>query len=353
MDRMIDPGLSLKPGSFTRIWRKEGIMSEELKKQTLRNVVEKEIRPLSGVGMMLVVIAGFLLSAAGVILGAFLAEDGRVEGGIMIAAGVVLFVICCILCSGFHVINPNEALVLTCFGQYYGTIKKEGFYYTNPFATAFNPAASYTSIKKGQESTPKKKISTKVMTLNNDKQKVNDVLGNPVVIGAVVIWRVKDPTKAVFNVENYRTYLSIQCDTIIRNSARMYPYDNMDETEDSDEMTLRGSSQAIADNMKIELQERVENAGLEIREVRITHLAYSDEIAAAMLQRQQAVAIIAARQKIVEGAVSMVKMAIDQLGEEDVVVLDEERKAAMVSNLLVVLCGNKDAQPIVNSGSIY
>ena len=133
----------------------------------------------------------------------------------------------------------------------------------------------------------------------------------------------------------------------------MYPYDNMDETEDSDEMTLRGSSQAIADNMKIELQERVENAGLEIREVRITHLAYSDEIAAAMLQRQQAVAIIAARQKIVEGAVSMVKMAIDQLGEEDVVVLDEERKAAMVSNLLVVLCGNKDAQPIVNSGSIY
>lgn len=323
-------------------------MSEELKKQTLRNVKEKEIRPLSGVLMLAAVIAGFLLSAAGVILGVYLAsaKETTVSGAALITAGCILFIVCCILCGGFHVVNPNEALVLTCFGQYYGTIKKEGFYYTNPFASAFNPAAS-----SGKEQL-KKKISTKVLTLNNDKQKVNDVLGNPVVIGAVVIWRVKDPTKAVFNVENYKTYLSIQCDTIIRNSARMYPYDNMDEEQDG-EMTLRGSSQAIADNMKVELQERVENAGLEIREVRITHLAYADEIAASMLQRQQAVAIIAARQKIVEGAVSMVKMAIDQLGEEEVVVLDEERKAAMVSNLLVVLCGNKDAQPIVNSGSIY
>lgn len=343
----------LNQDSVTLIRRKEWNMSEELKKQTLRNVKEKEIRPLSGVVMLIVVIAGFLLSAAGIILGGFLADSGKVAGGLLIAAGVILLIVCCVLCGGFHIINPNEALVLTCFGQYYGTIKQEGFYYTNPFAAAFNPAASYASVKKGQEPALKKKISTKVMTLNNEKQKVNDVLGNPVVIGAVVIWRVKDPTKAVFNVENYRTYLSIQCDTIIRNSARMYPYDNVDETEDGDEMTLRGSSQAIADNMKVELQERVENAGLEIKEVRITHLAYSDEIAAAMLQRQQAVAIIAARQKIVEGAVSMVKMAIDQLGEEEVVVLDEERKAAMVSNLLVVLCGNKDAQPIVNSGSIY
>lgn len=324
-------------------------MSEELKKQTLRNVKEKEIHPLNGVLMLVAVLVGFLLSVAGIILGAFLAESNGAAGGSLIGAGVILLVVCCILCAGFHVVNPNEAMVLTCFGQYYGTIKTEGFYYTNPFAAAFNPAANANSKDLGM----KKKVSTKVMTLNNDKQKVNDVLGNPVVIGAVVIWRVKDPTKAVFNVENYKTYLSIQCDTIIRNSARMYPYDNMDESEDGDEMTLRGSSQAIADNMKVELQERVENAGLEIQEVRITHLAYSDEIAAAMLQRQQAVAIIAARQKIVEGAVSMVKMAIEQLGEEEIVVLDEERKAAMVSNLLVVLCGNKDAQPIVNSGSIY
>ena len=326
-------------------------MSEDLKKQVLKNVKEKELHPLNGVWMLIAVIAGFLLSAAAVVWGVVRLDDGKMEGGLLLAAGILLCIVCCILCGGFHIINPNEALVLTCFGQYYGTVKKEGFYYTNPFATAVNPAAG--TIKKGQESVPRKKISTKVMTLNNDKQKVNDVLGNPIVIGAVVIWRVKDPTKAVFNVENYRTYLSIQCDTIIRNSARMYPYDTMDETEDADEMTLRGSSQAIADNMKVELQERVENAGLEIQEVRITNLAYSDEIAAAMLQRQQAVAVIAARQKIVEGAVSMVKMAIDQLGEEEVVVLDEERKAAMVSNLLVILCGNKDAQPIVNSGSIY
>ena len=155
----------------------------------------------------------------------------------------------------------------------------------------------------------------------------------------------------MFNVENYKEFLSIQCDSVIRNIARMYPYDNMED--EADEKSLRGSSQEIAESMRKELQEKVIEAGLEIKEVRITNLAYSDEIAAAMLQRQQAVAIIAARQKIVEGAVSMVKMAIDQLGEEEIVVLDEERKAAMVSNLLVVLCGNKDAQPIVNSGSIY
>lgn len=331
-------------------------MSEN-SKESLNNIQEKEIIPFNGVLMLFVVIAAFLLSIAGFAFGIYQAaeEEAVVSGVVLIAAGTILFIACCILCGGFHVVNPNEALVLTCFGQYYGTIKKEGFYFTNPFAGAFNPAASVTSISLDGKTPVKKKleVSTKVMTLNNDKQKVNDVLGNPVVIGAVVIWRVKDPTKAVFNVENYKTYLSTQCDTIIRNSARMYPYDNMDETNESDEMTLRGSSQAIAENMKVELQGRVENAGLEIREVRITHLAYSDEIAASMLQRQQAVAIIAARQKIVEGAVSMVKMAIDQLSEEEVVVLDEERKAAMVSNLLVVLCGNKDAQPIVNSGSIY
>ena len=177
------------------------------------------------------------------------------------------------------------------------------------------------------------------------------MLGNPIIIGAIVIWRVADPTKAVFSVENYKEFLSIQCDSVIRNVTRLYPYDSTEN--DSEEKTLRGSSQEIADLMRLELQKRVESAGLEIEEVRITHLSYSEEIAAAMLQRQQAVAIIAARQKIVEGAVSMVKMALDQLSEEDIVLLDEERKAAMVSNLLVILCGNKDAQPVINSGSIY
>lgn len=197
-----------------------------------------------------------------------------------------------------------------------------------------------------------KKISLKTMTLNNEKQTVNDERGNPIIIGTIVIWRIVDTTKAVFNVQNYRTFLSTQCDSATRNIARMYPYDLLEE-DSSNEKTLRGSSQEIADMMKQDLQERVAMAGLEILEVRITHLSYAPEIAAAMLQRQQAEAIVAARKKIVEGAVGMVEMALAQLNDDRIVDLDEERKAAMVSNLLVVLCGNKDAQPIVNSGSIY
>ena len=182
------------------------------------------------------------------------------------------------------------------------------------------------------------------------------MLGNPIIIGAVVIWHVENPTKAVFNVEDYPSFLSTQTDSTIRNIARLYPYDVFDEGEESDtatEKTLRGSSQEIADNMKRELQKRVSDAGIVVEEVRITHLAYAEEIAAAMLQRQQAAAVIAARQKIVDGAVGMVKMAVNKLGEDDVVILDDERKAAMVSNLLVVLCGGHDAQPVVNTGSIY
>ena len=193
------------------------------------------------------------------------------------------------------------------------------------------------------------------MTLDNGRQKVNDVLGNPIIIGAVVIWHVANPTKAVFNVEDYPSFLSTQTDSTIRNIARLYPYDVFDEEEQeaAGEKTLRGSSQEIADSMKSELQKRVAEAGIIVEEVRITHLAYAEEIAAAMLQRQQAAAVIAARQKIVDGAVGMVKMAIEKLDEDEVVVLDDERKAAMVSNLLVVLCGSHDAQPIVNTGSIY
>lgn len=341
-------------------------MSNEDKKSEINLIEEKEIRPFSGGIMLLLVLAGFALDVFMVIAGCINLDKGSMGiGGFLLTLGIVLFIVLCILLGGFHIINPNEAMVMTLFGKYYGTIKKEGFYYTNPFAAAFNPANSRaantnenvgtgtasTSAQASIPATPGKKISTKTLTLNNEKQKVNDVLGNPIIIAAIVIWRVADPTKAVFNVENYKSFLSIQCDSTIRNIARLYPYDTMED--DTDEKTLRGSSQEIADSMRDELQQRVLEAGLEIKEVRITHLSYSEEIAAAMLQRQQAVAVIAARQKIVEGAVSMVKMAIDQLGEEGVVALDEERKATMVSNLLVVLCGNKDAQPIVNSGSIY
>jgi regulator of protease activity HflC (stomatin/prohibitin superfamily) len=327
---------------------------------TNAQINEKELHPVNGMVMLLVLIAVCIVTIAGMIIGGF----------VSVAIPVICAIIFCVACvcfAGLKVINPNEALVLTLFGKYYGTIKKHGFFFVNPFVTARNPVVegeggAATSIleelnesgkKAGKKkASTSKKVSTKVLTFSNGTQKVNDAMGNPIIIGAVVIWKVVDPTKAVFNVDNYFEYLSTQCDSTIRSIARLYPYDTIEDT-DTDEKTLRGSSQEIAGIMKEKLQTRVEDAGLEILEVRITHLAYSEEIAAAMLQRQQAAAIIAARQKIVSGAVSMVKDAIDQLNEEEIVVLDEERKAAMVSNLLVVLCGNKDAQPIVNSGSIY
>jgi len=283
---------------------------------------------------------------------------------VIIASALYGFIIGPILYAGLKVIKPNEALVLTLFGKYYGTLKKDGFYFVNPFVTAINPATASegsTMAPKTEQQTetgkavtsytiqlPKKKISLKAMTLNNDKQKINDSLGNPIIIGVVVIWKVVDTAKAVFNVDNYVDYLSIQCDSALRNVVRLFPYDSED-----DEKSLRGSSTEVAHDLMQELQSKVEIAGLEIVEARITHLSYAPEIAAAMLQRQQASAIIAARQKIVEGAVGMVEMALEQLSRNNVVELDEERKAAMVSNLLVVLCGNRDAQPIVNSGSIY
>lgn len=328
-------------------------MNENLNKET---VTEKTLHPFSGGAALLLFLLGLLISIAGIIGSAFLLSNSQIAiGAILLTASIIAILVICILLAGLKIVGPNEARVFTLFGKYYGTIQKPGFFYVNPFVCSVNPVKTNTSsitINQSTVAVPSKPtISTKTMTLNNEKQKVNDVLGNPIIIGAVVIWNVENPTKAVFNVENYSRYLSIQCDSTIRHIARLYPYDNLET--DSEEKTLRGSSQEIADIMQKDLQERVFEAGLNIQEVRITHLAYSEEIAAAMLQRQQASAIIAARQKIVEGAVSMVKMAIDQLGEEEIVVLDEERKAAMVSNLLVVLCGNKDAQPIVNSGSIY
>lgn len=320
------------------------------------NIREKELNPMSGILMLIVIIVGLLAGTGLCIAGSIL----PISPSISVLAGVILITVFCICIPGLKLVNPNEALVLTLFGKYYGTIKKDGFFFVNPFSVGFNPTAgnaaddteelvktTYFKKKNGTN----KKVSTKIMTLNNAQQKVNDVQGNPIIIGSVVIWHVADPTKAVFNIENYFEYLSIQCDSTIRNTARLYPYDTIGE--DNDEMTLRGSSLEIAENMKSELQKKVEHAGIEILEVRITHLAYAEEIAAAMLKRQQADATIAAREKIVEGAVSMVHMALDRLEEDELIVLDDERKAAMVSNLLVVLCGDKDAQPIVNSGSIY
>lgn len=322
--------------------------------QEYKNVEEKILNPASGMVMLLVIILGLLGSIALMIFSGMVLE-GVLEG-IGITAGILILCLACVAFAGLKVLNPNEALVLALFGKYYGTLKESGFFWVNPFVMGINPAVSKavsvsgsTSLLKGIEG-GSKNISLKTMTLDNKMQKVNDELGNPIEIGTVVIWKVENSTKAVLNVENYKNYLSIQCDAITRNAARRYPYDT---SEGGDERSLRGSSQEVANIMQEELQIKVADAGIRILEMRITHLAYAPEIASAMLQRQQAAAIIDARQKIVEGAVSMVEMALQKLSENEIVELDEERKAAMVSNLLVVLCGNKDAQPIVNSGSLY
>ncbi len=283
-----------------------------------------------------------------------------------------------ILLLGLKVLKPQEALVLTLFGQYIGTLKENGFYFVNPFCVGVNPASKTKLSQSGDVSDAggvaaaanggqsvsmpadygNKKLSLKVMTLNNSRQKINDCLGNPIEIGIAVTWRIVDTAKAVFNVNNYKEFLSLQCDSALRQVVRIYPYDvspNVDTTGDgvADEGSLRGSSEVVSLRIRDEIQKRVEEAGIQIVEARITYLAYAPEIAAVMLQRQQASAIIDARKMIVDGAVGMVEMALERLNEKDVVQLDEERKAAMVSNLLVVLCGNHDPQPIVNSGSLY
>ena len=325
----------------------------EINKQKITE--EKDLKAANGMGMLFLCIIGLLGSVALFIVGVSVFEDALT--GVVVTLSIIIFTVACIGFGGLKVINPNEALVLALFGNYYGTLKNDGYFWVNPFCSAINPTVKrYVTASAGNGANVNiggdgsKKVSLKTLTLNNEKQKVNDELGNPIEIGTVVIWKVENATKAVLNVENYKKYLSIQCDAITRNAARRYPYDT---SEGGDERSLRGSSQEVADIMKGELQEKVADAGINIMEVRITHLSYAPEIASAMLQRQQAAAIIDARQKIVEGAVSMVEMALQKLSENEIVELDEERKAAMVSNLLVVLCGNKDAQPIVNSGSLY
>ena len=329
----------------------------------------------NGMAVLLVSILLYILAIVGTILSA--------------ASGHPLPMVVCIvyLCLGWlfwpglKVLGPQEALVLTLFGNYIGTLKGEGFYFVNPFCTAVNPAAKTKLSQSGDVSgsdsgskaigvlfggaaaasakeTGSKKLSLKIMTLNNSRQKINDCLGNPVEIGIAVTWRVVDTAKAVFDVDNYKEFLSLQCDSALRNIVRLYPYDvapGVDTTGDgvADEGSLRGSSEVVAARIRDEIQAKVREAGLEILEARITYLAYASEIAAVMLQRQQASAIIDARKMIVDGAVGTVEMALARLNESGMVELDEERKAAMVSNLLVVLCGSHDAQPIVNTGSLY
>ena len=331
----------------------------------------------NGMAVLLLTLAGYAAAIAAFVLAALQMErENYILGVPLLIAAIVYVVAGIFVLCGLKVLKPQEALVLTLFGDYIGTLKGEGFYWVNPFCTAVNPAAGTklsqsgdvnngenTLFKAGNGSaqtaeSASKKISLKMMTLNNSRQKINDCLGNPVEIGIAVIWRVTDTAKAVFNVDNYKEYLSLQCDSALRNVVRVYPYDvapNVDTTGDgvADEGSLRGSSEVVAKRIQDEIQKNVTEAGIEIIEARITYLAYAPEIAAVMLQRQQASAIIDARKMIVDGAVGMVEMALERLNENKVVELDDERKAAMVSNLLVVLCGNRDAQPIVNSGSLY
>ncbi len=331
----------------------------------------------NGMPMLLLTLLLYAAAISGLIIGIIHLDDGTstpltitifVISLTFIALGWLLF-------CGLKVLKPQEALVLTLFGKYTGTLKGDGFYFVNPFCSGVNPAShtklsqsgdvkgiggvsiSDSSINVSPE-VSSKKLSLKVMTLNNSRQKINDCLGNPVEIGIAVTWRIVDTAKAVFSVDNYKEFLSLQCDSALRNIVRIYPYDvapGVDTTGDglADEGSLRGSSEIVAAKIRDEIQARVAEAGLEIIEARITYLAYAPEIAAVMLQRQQASAIIDARKMIVDGAVGMVEMALERLNENHTVELDEERKAAMVSNLLVVLCGNHDAQPVVNSGSLY
>lgn len=331
-----------------------------------------------GMVVLILVIIGYVAGVALIVLGGNLLDASEAGGVPLLGAGIAIVALLWMALLGLKVVKPQEALVLTLFGKYYGSIRSEGFYFVNPFCSAVNPAARtrlnqssdaesaakgdvLLALANGKQAAPAengRKVSLKVMTLNNSRQKINDLMGNPIEIGIAVTWRVVDTAKAVFDVDNYKEYLSLQADAALRNIVRLYPYDvapGVDTTGDgvADEGSLRGSSELVAKRIRDEIQSKVEAAGLEIIEARITYLAYAPEIAAAMLQRQQASAIVDARKTIVGGAVGMVEEALSLLSEKQVVDLDEERKAAMVSNLLVVLCANHDAQPIVNSGSLY
>jgi len=262
--------------------------------------------------------------------GIFLLSHRQGFGGYLLAIGIILFVTSTLLFVGLFTVEPNEAVVLILFGKYKGTEKTQGFRWANPLYS-------------------KKKISLRVRNFDSEKLKVNDKKGNPIEISAVVVWKVEDTAEAVFEVDDYLNYVHVQSESAIRHLATSYPYD---DTE-GESISLRSSIDEVSEHLQKEIDERVRAAGVKVLEARINHLAYSPEIAQAMLQRQQAEAIIAARQKIVEGAVGMVEMALERLKDQNVVDLDEERKANMVSNLMVVLCSDRATQPIINTGSLY
>lgn len=281
---------------------------------------EKTINPPSGFAALFLFL--LLLIAAGVLFSV----------GQVILPPILLVVAFIFVLPGLIIVNPNESKVLTLFGQYTGSVKKDGFFWVNPFTT-------------------KKKVSLRAFNLNGQQLKVNDSIGNPIEIAAVIVWQIKDTAAAVFAVENYIQYVNIQSEAAVRHLANSFPYDNLED--ETATITLRGGAEQVSLLLEKELNERLARAGIEVLEARISHLAYAPEIAHSMLQVQQASAIIAARRLIVEGAVGMVEMALNKLSEKNIVELDEERKAAMVSNLLVVLCGDKAVNPVVNTGTLY
>ena len=315
---------------------------------------EKEIRPVNGWLMLFISVAAYVAAVFLMII-AFASDSGGLA-----VVSITYMCIGWIWWVGLKTVKPNEALVLTLFGKYYGTIKKEGFYRVNPFCAAAYPGkstematltAENESLEKNTISIPsiKHTVSLKAQVFDNNKQKINDLKGSPIEVGIVVTWQVVDTAKAVFNVDDYAQFVQVQADSALRDVVRRYPYDETRE----EEVSLRGDSNVVSEEIEKELQARVDIAGIRILDAKITHLAYAPEIATAMLQRQQAEAVIEARTKIVEGAVGMVEMALAKLSENNVCELDDERKAQMVSNLLVVLCGDKGAQPVINSSSIY
>jgi regulator of protease activity HflC (stomatin/prohibitin superfamily) len=279
---------------------------------------------------------GHLFLAIGMMLfSGILFLGGAVTNPFLIIVSVPLFIVAMIWFGGLFTIQPNEACLLTFFGPYVGTVREAGFYWVNPFYT-------------------KRKISLRARNLEGSKLKVNDKRGNPIEIAIVIVWRVDNTAAAVFDVENYEKYVHIQSESALRHLAGTYAYDHgSGDDADKGELTLRDSTEEVAQTLLVELRERLHKAGVEVDEARITHLAYAPEIASVMLRRQQAEAIIAARQKIVHGAVSMVEMALDELAKRQIVDLDPERKAAMVNNLLVILCGESEASPVINSGTLY
>lgn len=281
---------------------------------------ERERKVPSGLAILFLLILTFLIGAAAVI---FLPPVIKIVASVWLVINLFLF-------FGLFMVNPNEARVLQLFGKYVGTAKEEGLRWANPFYH-------------------KRRVSLRVRNFETGRMKVNDIDGNPVEIAGIVVWRVVDTAEACFQVDDYEQFVRIQSEAAIRNLATQYPYD----THDNEAMSLRGNTQKISDQMRVEIQDRLEQAGVDVKEARISHLAYAPEIAEAMLRRQQAGAIVAARQLIVEGAVGMVEMALEQLSAKDIIDLDHERKASMVSNLLVVLCGETSTQPVINTGTMY